>query len=60
MVQAKLVLFELDQFGLKSGALDSGRRKWVVSNMTGTWPTVDSAPEMEVFKFHTNQIQIWC
>jgi hypothetical protein len=35
MVQAKLV-FDLDQFGLKSGALDKGKSKWVVSNMAGT------------------------
>ena len=36
MLQAKSVLFDLDQFGLKSGSLNSGKRKWVVSNMTGT------------------------
>ena len=36
MLQAKSVLFDLDQFGLESGSLNSGKRKWVVSNMAGT------------------------
>jgi hypothetical protein len=28
--------FDLKKFGLKSGGLASGKRKWVVSNLTGT------------------------
>jgi hypothetical protein len=35
MFQAK-VLYDLDQFGLKSGSLTSEKDKWVVSNLEGT------------------------